>query len=136
MGNNYLFIIDKYTGERITTYLDESNGQGEAELKKVAKVDYPDAIYVYDNDAMLNAFMNGKIYVDGYMTDKPVIYPSVDDLKKHKVAEINARYEVRFKEGESALMRARLASNDAAVAKLQALYKLDLAAMVKEIKEA
>ena len=44
-----------------------------------------------------------------------VVEPSATEIKKTKVSEIKAKYEKKIKAYESALMRARLAGNDAAV---------------------
>lgn len=70
---------------------------------------------------------------DGTLT-VTVVEPTATEIKKTKMAEIKAKYEKKLKAYESALMRARLAGNDEAVAKLQELYKSDMAAMTAEIK--
>lgn len=63
-----------------------------------------------------------------------VVEPTATDIKKTKVTEIKRKYEEKFKTYESTLMRARLAGNDTAVTKLQAMYKSDMVAMTDEIK--
>ena len=74
-----------------------------------------------------------KEYEDYYICEEEPT-PSATEIKKTKIAEIKAIYEEKFKTYESALMRARLAGNDAAVAKLQEVYKSDMAAMMSEMK--
>lgn len=63
-----------------------------------------------------------------------VVESTATEIKKTKIAEIKKKYEKKLKTYESTLMRARLAGNDAAVAKLQEVYKSDIAAMTAEIK--
>lgn len=134
--NNYVHIVDK-NGNRITSIVDNMlEPIGEKALIKQAKERFPDAnVYIYGDDTMLDAFINGKIYVDGQMVDPPVVEPSAIEIKKTKLASIKASYEEKFKTYESALMRARLAGNDATVTKLQEVYKSDMAAMAAEMKE-
>lgn len=133
--NKYIHIIDT-EGKRITSIVDNMlKPIGEEALIKQAKEQYPNATqYIYGNDDMLDEFLSGKIYVNGKFVDVPVVEPSATEIKKTKIAEIKAKYEKKLKAYESALMRARLAGNDEAVAKLQEVYKSDMAAMAAEIK--
>ena len=79
--------------------------------------------------------MAGKFYKDGKLVDAPLVEPTKKKKKKASITTIKQKYEEKFKSYESALMRARLAGNDATIAKLQELYKSDMAAMAKEMKE-
>lgn len=136
MINKYVHIIDE-NGVRITSIVDNMlQPVGEKELIKQAKEQYPNAAkYIYGDDEMLDALMAGKIYKDGELVDAPLVEPTEAEVKKASIATIKQKYEEKFKSYESALMRARLAGNDATIAKLQELYKSDMAAMVKDMKE-
>lgn len=136
--NKYIFIINS-KGERISSMVETKNRKGEV-LLAYAKEQYPDAAeYVSGDDAILDAFISGKVYKDGELVDAPLVEPTEAEVKKASIATIIAtikqKYEEKFKSYESALMRARLAGNDATIAKLQELYKSDMAAMVKDMKE-
>lgn len=135
MKNNYAFILDE-NGYRITSIVDNMlEPIGEDALVQQAMEQFPNATeYVYGDDAMLDQFLNGKIYKKGTFVEPPVVEPTEVEVKKAKVAEIKSKYEEKFKTYESALMRARLAGNDTAVSELQELYKSDMAAMTAEIK--
>lgn len=133
--NKYIFIINE-KGERISSLVATKKRKGDI-LLAYAKEQYPDAAdYITGDDAMLDAFMAGKIYKDGDMVEQVQIEPSAADIKKAKIAEIKAKYEEKFKLDEAALVRARLAGNDKMIEQLQARYKTNMAAMTKEIKEA
>ena len=136
MINKYVHIIDE-NGVRITSIVDNMlQPVGEKELIKQAKEQYPNAAkYIYGDDEMLDALVAGKIYKDGELVDAPLVEPTEAEVKKASIATIKQKYEEKFKSYESALMRARLAGNDATIAKLQELYKSDMAAMAKEMKE-
>lgn len=132
--NKYIFIINE-KGERISSLVATKKRKGDI-LLAYAKEQYPDAAdYITGDDAMLDAFMAGKIYKDGDMVEQVQIEPSAADIKKAKIAEIKAKYEEKFKLDEAALVRARLAGNDKMIEQLQARYKTNMAAMAKEIKE-
>ena len=136
MINKYVHIIDE-NGVRITSIVDNMlQPVGEKELIKQAKEQYPNAAkYIYGDDEMLDALVAGKIYKDGELVDAPLVEPTEAEVKKASITTIKQKYEEKFKSYESALMRARLAGNDATIAKLQELYKSDMAAMAKEMKE-
>lgn len=135
MINKYVHIIDE-NGVRITSIVDNMlQPVGEKELIKQAKEQYPNAAkYIYGDDEMLDALMAGKIYKDGELVDAPLVEPTEAEVKKASIATIKQKYEEKFKSYEAALMRARLAGNDASVDKLQEVYKSDMAAMAAEIK--
>ena len=134
--NKYIHVLD-LDGTRITSIVDNAlNPIGEKRLRKQAQEQFPNAAqYIYGGDDMLDEFLSGKIYKDGQFTEKPVVELSATDIKKAKVAAIKAKYEEKFKLDESALVRARLAGNDKAVATLQARYKANMLAMAQELKE-
>lgn len=133
--NKYIFIINE-KGERVSSMVETKNRKGEA-LLAYAKEQYPDAAdYVSGDDAILDAFIAGKVYKNGDMVEPIQVEPSAAEVKKAKIAEIKAKYEAKFKLDESALVRARLAGNDKQVETIQARYKTNMAMMAKEIKEA
>ena len=134
--NNYIHVLDT-EGNRITSIVDNIlDPIGEDALRKQAQEQFPDAAqYIYGGDDMLDEFLAGKIYKDGKFVEAPVIEPSAAEIKKQKTATIKAKYEEKFKKDEAALVRARLAGNDTAVATLQARYKANMAAMAQELKE-
>ena len=130
--NNYIHILDT-DGKRITSIIIDILTTREKALEQ-AKSIAPDCVYIDGGDDMLDEFLTGKIYVDSQFVDPPVVEPTATEIKQAKVAEIKKKYEEKFKAYESSLMRARLAGNDTAVTKLQAMYKSDMAAMIAEIK--
>ena len=134
MKNNYLFVINA-DGTRVTSLLETKNKK-KADLIKEAKENYPNKEYVYeiDGDSMLDDFIAGKIYQAGKMVDAPVVEPTELEVKKAAIEGIKSKYNAKFVEYETALIRARLAGNDAVITKLQENYKADLVAMAKEIK--
>ena len=134
MKNNYLFILN-LDGTRVTSIVETKNMKKD-DLIKVAKENYPnkDYVYVIDGDSMLNDFIEGKIYQDGKMVDAPIVEPTALEIKKAAVEGIKSKYNAKFVEYENALIRARLAGNDALITKVQENYKADLVAMAKEIK--
>ena len=131
--NKYIHVLDA-DGKRITSIVIDILTTKEKALEQ-AKSIAPNCVYIEGDDDMLDQFLSGKIYKEGKFVDPPVIEPTATEIKQAKVTEIKRKYEEKFKSYESALMRARLAGNDATIAKLQELYKSDMAAMVKDMKE-
>ena len=134
--NKYIHVLNA-DGVRITSIVDNTIFPvGEDALRKQAQEQFPNAAqYIYGGDDMLDEFLAGKIYKDGKFVEAPVVEPPAAEIKKQKTAEIKAKYEEKFKKDEAALVRARLAGNDTAVATLQERYKANMAAMAQEIKE-
>lgn len=70
--NQYVFVLNEM-GERITSYVDNTVTQ--EQLLATAKQEWPDAadyIYSADGDAMLDEFMEGKLYVNGKFIEPQV----------------------------------------------------------------
>ena len=134
--NAYIHVLNA-DGVRITSIVDNMIFPvGEDALRKQAQEQFPNAAqYIYGGDDMLDEFLAGKLYKDGKFVEAPVVEPSAAEIKKQKTATIKAKYEEEFKKAEAALIRARLAGNDKAIATLQARYKENVAAMAQEIKE-
>lgn len=125
--NQYVFVLNKQ-GERIATLVD--NLVSKDELMSQAKMQFPNASYVYSSngDNMLDAFMSGKVYVDGQFVE-----PQVKALTKaEQVAQIKDYYDKRFDALEKAALRRRLANAD--ITDLQTQYKTLQAEMVAKIK--
>lgn len=125
--NQYVFVLNKQ-GERIATLVD--NLVSKDELMSQAKMQFPNASYVYSSngDNMLDAFMSGKVYVDGQFVESQVKAPT----KAEQVAQIKDYYDKRFDALEKAALRRRLANAD--ITDLQTQYKTLQAEMVAKIK--
>lgn len=125
--NQYVFVLNEQ-GERIATLVD--NLVSKDELMSQAKMQFPNASYVYSSngDNMLDAFMSGKVYVDGKFVEPQAKTPT----KAEQVAQIKAYYDKRFDALDKAVLRRRLANTD--IADLQAQYKTLQAEMVAKIK--
>lgn len=102
--NNYIHVLDA-EGKRITSIVDNMlEPVGEETLLKQAKEQYPTAnSYIYGDDAMLDAFLDGKVYKNGIFEDAPVI--EYIPTKEEKINTIKAEYEPRFKTLEEAQRR-------------------------------
>ena len=125
--NQYVFVLNEQ-GERIATLVD--NLVSKDELMSQAKMQFPNASYVYSSngDNMLDAFMSGKVYVDGKFVEPQAKAPT----KAEQVAQIKAYYDKRFDALDKAVLRRRLANTD--IADLQVQYKTLQAEMVDKIK--
>ena len=126
--NQYVFVLNEQ-GERITSFVD--NLISKDELLDHAKKEWPDAAdYVYssDGDNILDAFMSGKIYVDGQFVEPQPKEPT----KAEKIAEIRNYYNGRFETLEQMVLRRRLINGD--ITDLQEQFKKLNQEMVLKIK--
>lgn len=125
--NQYVFVLNE-KGERIATLVD--NLVSKDELISQAKMQFPNANYVYSSngDNMLDAFMSGKLYVDGQFVEPQAKAPT----KAEQVAQIKDYYDKRFNALDKAVLRRRLANAD--ITDLQTQYKTLQAEMVTKIK--
>lgn len=126
--NQYVFVLNEQ-GERIASFVD--NRISKDELLDHAKKEWPDAAdYVYssDGDNILDAFMSGKVYVDGQFVEPQAKAPT----KAEQVAQIKDYYDKRFDALDKAVLRRRLANAD--ITDLQTQYKTLQAEMVSKIK--
>lgn len=125
--NQYVFVLNEQ-GERIATLV--NNLVSKDELISQAKIQFPNASYVYssDGDNMLDAFMSGKVYVDGQFVEPQAKAPT----KAEQVAQIKDYYDKRFDALDKAVLRRRLANAD--ITDLQTQYKTLQAEMVSKIK--
>ena len=132
--NNYIHVLDA-DGNRITSIVDNMlEPVGETVLLEQAKAQFPDASeYLYGDDTMLNAFLDGKAYVDGAFVDIPVtVY---EPSKAEKIADIKKYYDARFETLEQMVLRRRLINGD--ITDLQDQYKklnLEMLAKIKAVK--
>jgi hypothetical protein len=132
--NNYIHVLDA-NGKRITSIVDNMLAPvGEAALLEQAKTQYPDANeYIYGDDTMLDAFLDGKAYVNGAFVDIPVEVQ--EKTKAEKIAEIKAYYDKRFETLEQMVLRRRLINGD--ISDLQEQYKklnMEMLAKIKAVK--
>ena len=126
--NQYVFILND-KGERITSLCD--NTLSRDDIMAQAVHDYPNAQYVYseDGDAMLDEFMEGKLYVNGKFVEPAPFIPTKED----KINAIKSEYEPRFKSLEEAQRRLLLMGKPTAAISAQYI-KLNTE-MVTRIKE-
>lgn len=132
--NNYIHVLDA-DGRRITSIVDNMIVPiGEDALLKQAKEQYPGAAqYIYGGDAMLDAFLDGKAYVNGKFVDPPIVehIPTKED----KINAIKAEYEPRFKTLEEAQRRLLLMGKPTTAISTQYI-KLngEMVARIKEVQ--
>ena len=132
--NNYIHVLDA-DGRRITSIVDNMIVPiGEAALLKQAKEQYPNvAQYIYGGDAMLDAFLDGKAYVNGEFVEPPIV--EYIPTKEEKINAIKAEYEPRFKTLEEAQRRLLLMGKPTTAISAQYI-KLngEMVARIKEVQ--
>ena len=132
--NNYIHVLDA-DGRRITSIVDNMIVPiGEAALLKQAKEQYPNAAqYIYGGDAMLDAFLDGKAYVNGEFVEPPIV--EYIPTKEEKINAIKAEYEPRFKTLEEAQRRLLLMGKPTTAISTQYI-KLngEMVARIKEVQ--
>ena len=132
--NNYIHVLDA-EGLRITSIVDSMLAPiGESALIEQAKAQYPDAAnYIYGNDAMLDAFLDGKVYKNGIFEDAPVI--EYIPTKEEKINAIKAEYEPRFKTLEEAQRRLLLMGKPTNAISAQYIkLNSEMVARIKEVQ--
>ena len=122
--NNYIYVIDA-EGKRITSIVDNMIVPiGEEALLKQAKERYPDAAqYIYGDDAMLDAFLTGKVYKEGKFVDPPPYVPSDIELKEQEISELNEEFKTEEEEYLEAMRKALLLSDTSLQSEIQTDYK-------------
>ena len=139
MQNEYIFVIDSETGERLASLnigLHASNSD-----KTLAKAQemfpkayYPNAIFQYGDDDMQHAFYDGKIFKDGNMIDKPPVVKSNKQILRENRSEIEQEYLPRLDAIKGGIT-ARLAQGKD-ITELQNQYKTVLAEMTEKLNNA
>lgn len=132
--NNYIHVLDA-DGRRITSIVDSMLAPiGESALIEQAKAQYPDAAnYIYGDDAMLDAFLDGKVYKNGIFEDAPVI--EYIPTKEDKINAIKAEYEPRFKTLEEAQRRSLLMGKPTNAISAQYIkLNSEMVARIKEVQ--
>lgn len=132
--NNYIHVLDA-EGKRITSIVDNMlEPVGEETLLKQAKEQYPTAnSYIYGDDAMLDEFLNGKIYKDGMFEDAPVV--EYIPTKEEKINAIKGEYEPRFKTLEEAQRRLLLMGKPTNAISAQYIkLNSEMVARIKEVQ--
>lgn len=126
--SQYVFILND-KGERITSLCD--NTLSRDDIMAQAEHDYPNAQYLYaaDGDAVLDEFMEGKLYVNGKFVAPDPYVPTKED----KINAIKSEYEPRFKSLEEAQRRLLLMGKPTSAISAQYI-KLNTE-MVTRIKE-
>lgn len=128
--NQYVFILND-KGERITSLCD--NTLSRDDIMAQAEHDYPNAQHVYsaDGDTMLDAFMSGKLYVDGKFVDPEPVVPTKED----KINAIKAEYEPRFKSLEEAQRRLLLMGKPTTAISAQYIkLNTEMVTRIKEVR--
>lgn len=110
----YLVIIDKSTGERLTSYATNVHGATVDDLKALAEVDYKNALHIVDETGNFHhAFDDGtKIYKDGEIVDRPVIPPTPAELQEADLKRLDAAYLPDVEDLENQAIKARLVYKD------------------------
>ena len=122
--NKYIHILDA-DGKRITSIVDNMIVPiGEEALLKQAKERYPDAAqYIYGDEAMLDAFLTGKVYKEGKFVDPPPYVPSDIELKEQEISELNEEFKTAEEEYLEAMRKALLLSDTSLQSEIQTDYK-------------
>ena len=99
-----------------------------------AKEQYPDAAqYIYGGDAVLDAFLDGKVYKNGIFEDAPVI--EYIPTKEEKINAIKAEYNQRFKTLEEAQRRLLLMGKPTNAVSAQYIkLNSEMVARIKEVQ--
>ena len=132
--NNYIHVLDA-EGRRITSIVDSMLAPiGEIALLEQAKAQYPDAAnYVYGDDAMLDEFLDGKVYQNGEFVDPPIV--EYIPTKEEKINAIKAEYEPRFKTLEEAQRRLLLMGKPTNAISAQYIkLNSEMVARIKEVQ--
>lgn len=132
--NNYIHVLDA-DGRRITSIVDNMIVPiGEEALLKQATEQYPDAAqYIYGGDAMLDAFLDGKAYVNGEFVEPPIV--EYIPTKEEKINAIKAEYEPRFKTLEEAQRRLLLMGKPTTAISTQYIkLNSEMVARIKEVQ--
>jgi len=142
MDNQYLIVLaqpDK-NGEsvRVTSYWLGVHGETWEELEALAKKDYPDKIYLRDEDGSLQAKLaDGKYVWGGEAPVTPTPYvPTEAEKRKAKIQEIKAETDAANVALQERMMTALLQGNDKLATQLRDQYQANNVAMIAKIKEA
>lgn len=110
----YLVIIDKNTGERLTSYATNVHGATVDDLKALADVDYKDALHIVDETGDIHhGFDDGtQVYKNGQFIDKPVIPPTPAELQEANLKTLDAAYLPELEDLENQAIKARLVYKD------------------------
>lgn len=141
MDNQYLIVLaqpDK-NGEskRLTSYWMDVHGESWEELEALAKKDYPDGVYLRDEDGSLQAKLaDGKYVWRGKAPVTPTPYiPTEAEKRKTKIQEIKAETDAANAALQECMMTALLQGNDKLATQLRDQYQANNAAMIAKIKE-
>lgn len=139
--NQFLIVLDNpdKNGEskRLTSYWMDVHGETWEELENLAKKDYPEGIYLHDEDGSIQAKLADGKYVWG--GESPVIptpyVPTEAEKRKAKIQEIKSETDAANAALQERMMTALLQGNDKLATQLRDQYQANNAAMIAKIKE-
>lgn len=140
--NQFLIVLDNpdKNGEskRLTSYWMDVHGTSWEELETLAKKDYPEKIYLRDEDGSIQTKLaDGKYVWGGEAPVTPTPYvPTEAEKRKAKIEEIKAETDAANAALQERMMTALLQGNDKLATQLRDQYQANNAAMITKIKEA
>lgn len=141
MDNQYLIVLEQpdKNGEskRITSYWMDVHGETWEDLENLAKKDYPEGIYLRDEDGSIQAKLaDGKYVWGGEAPVTPTLYvPTETEKRKAKIMEIKSETDAANAALQERMMTALLQGNDKLATQLRDQYQANNAAMIAKIKE-
>lgn len=141
MDNQYLIVLEQpdKNGEskRITSYWMDVHGETWEDLENLAKKDYPEGIYLRDEDGSIQAKLaDGKYVWGGEAPVTPTLYvPTEAEKRKAKIMEIKSETDAANAALQERMMTALLQGNDKLATQLRDQYQANNAAMIAKIKE-
>lgn len=112
-GKVYLIVIDKETGERITSYRIRVHADTMDELKAMAKEAYGDCTLLEDDGTVQCALCDGtKIYKEGAVQERPPYVPTIKEEQEAAIKALNAKYEPLISGKEAEIINAVIVYQD------------------------
>lgn len=111
----YLIIVDKTSGERITSYVVGVHGNTIDEVKEVAKKDgyTKGKVILLEADSEVQGhFLDGKIYKDGKFIEKPPIILTDEEKQAQEAEQVAKGYEEKFKALDNDIIHAAVVDQD------------------------
>jgi len=109
----YLVIINKNSGERITSFAMNVHGSTWEELHNAANKDYADALQIEDETGEIHhGFGDDKIYLNDKFVERPVIPPTKAELQEQALKALDVKYTPIFADYEEQIMKAELVYKD------------------------
>lgn len=109
----YLIVINKETGERITSYRIRVHANTMDELKTMATSEYGDCMLIEDDGTIQCAMCDGtKIYKEGKVQDRPPYVPTIEEEQEAAIKALNAKYEPLISDKEAEITNAVIVYQD------------------------